>query len=177
MWLPLDLYPLHPTPTPYPLPPLPFKFHILGRLCSQQRRRVVLIEGSRKIQKKKKSFIYFFLFFLGFLIYFYIWDIEAEIWIKVKLAMGFTNWVRHGQTIIKQKFNELETKWATDWTVCGGYSGAKNQGGGGGRSRARALIKMYNLWLRERVGGGVSVSECVFEYMWVQVTKCVSVYE
>lgn len=38
--------------------------------------------------------------------------------------MGFTNWVRHGQTIIKQKFNELETKWATGWTV-GRHSGAK----------------------------------------------------
>lgn len=45
--------------------------------------------------------------------------------------MGFTNWVRHGQTIIKQKFNELETKWATEWTLS--------------EAEGKALIKMYNL--------------------------------
>lgn len=62
--------------------------------------------------------------------------------------MGFTNWVRHGQTIIKQKFNELETKWATEWTL--------SEVGG------------EELWLKcttcEAVGGQVGGSE------WVQVS-------
>lgn len=77
--------------------------------------------------------------------------------------MGFTNWVRHGQTIIKQKFNELETKWATEWTL--------SEVGVGGR----ALIKMYNLRGSGRASGWewvqVSKSECV----WVPVSasECV----